>query len=374
MKRNGFVSIQNAHTIACKGYRPSYIQTGYENIIGQRTDKMFCFAASQGGKVLKMTDKAIQVQYDDGTIETAPVGRQYGSAEGSTYPHDVASTMKEGEKFQKGDAITYNKGFFAPDAVNPKRVTFMMSLPANVMYREDSKTHEDSCAISPSLGKLLETATTKVKSYVVKFDDILHNVAAQGKPLQPGDILMAIEAAVTGGTGGFDVESASKLSAMGRQIPTSSYTGVLDRIEVYYHGEKVDMHPTLKALADRSDKFFGDQSKDLDKPKINGRVDGDWSVKGKPLVLGEAEVRFLITVGIGMAPGDKLVFANQLKTTGGELLKTQMVTESGRVVDAEFSGRAAIKRIVNSHGLQGTTIGNMQALNQLFVKTYRQGT
>lgn len=189
--------------------------------------------------------------------------------------------------------------------------------------------------------------------------------------MNPGDILMAIEAAVTGGTGGFDAESASKLSNMGKQIPLSSYTGILDRIEVYYHGEKSDMHPSLKALADRSDRFFMEQSRDMEKPKVNGRVDGDWSVKGKPLALGEAEVRFLITVNFNMNPGDKLVFANQLKTTVGEIMRYQLVTESGRKIDGEFSGRAAIKRIVNSHGLQGTTTGNMMALNQLFVKTFK---
>jgi hypothetical protein len=133
------------------------------------------------------------------------------------------------------------------------------------------------------------------------------------------------------------------------------------------------MHPSLKSLADRSDRLFSEQEKDMGRTPINGRVDGDFSVKGKPLLLNQAEIRFYITVEHEMSPGDKGVFANQLKTTVGEEMEFDMKTESGIKVDAIFGGRSALKRIVNSYALIGTTTGILQTAAEHMVRLWEQG-
>ena len=214
------------------------------------------------------------------------------------------------------------------------------------------------------------TKTTKVKSYVVSFEQALHNAAKPGTQLEPEDVLMVIENAISVGVGNFDAESMATLRGAGTPAPRSSYTGHLDRIEVYYHGDKTDMHPSLKALADRSDRFFSEQQKDLGNDRLDGRVDGDFSVKGKPLMLNQAEVRFYITVEHDMSPGDKGVFANQLKTTVGEEMMFDMISEGGIKIDAMFGGRSAIKRIVNSYALIGTATGNLQKAQEHMVKMW----
>ena len=370
MKRNGFVSIQNAHTISCAGYHQPYVQTGYESLTLQRCDKMFGLAAKQNGKVIQLTEKAVRVVYEDGTEDSCPLGRQYGSAEGATYPHDIVPMVTEGAKFKKGDAICYHTGFFEPDFLDPKNVVMKFGMAVETAFMESARTHEDSCSISKKLASKLKSKTTKVKSYVVKFEQALHNVQKPGVNLEPEDVLLVIENEITVGVGNFDAESMATLKNAGTPAPRSSYTGTLDRIDVYYHGDKGDMHPSLKSLADRSDRMFSEQERDLGKTALTGRVDGDFSVKGKPLLLNQAEVRFYITVEHEMSPGDKGVFANQLKTTVGEEMAFEMVTESGIEVDAMFGGRSALKRITNSYALIGTATGNLQATADHMVKMW----
>jgi hypothetical protein len=57
--------------------------------------------------------------------------------------------------------------------------------------------------------------------------------------------------------------------------PRSGYTGTLDKIEVFYHGEKSDMTPSLKALADKSDKLLVDNAKAAGEPVVTGRGAGE---------------------------------------------------------------------------------------------------
>lgn len=369
-KRNVFVSIQNAHTIACEGNRQPYVQTGYETIAAQRVDNLFCFTAEEDGKVISLNDKGILVEYKSGLQRGVNLGRQYGNAEGATYPHDILPLLKEGEKFTKGDVIAYNSGFWEPDFLDPKKVVMKMGMMVWTAFEESATTHEDSCAISTELAKRMEAKTTKVKSYTVQFGQNLHEVLKPGTEVNPDSILMSIEDEITAGTGMFDVESAALLGKLSRNNPRASYSGGIDKIEVFYHGEKSDMSPSIKALADRSDKNFVDSSKAAGKPVVNGRVSGDYRVAGKNLQPDHAEIKFYITVSNSMGIADKLVVANQLKSTVGKTMNYSMTTESGRKLDGVFGGRSAIKRIVNSYAIEGSTTGILMFMDEKSIELY----
>ena len=364
------MSIQNGHTIACNGYRQPYVQTGYETVAAQRVDDLFCFTAKDKGKVISVTDKAILVEYGSGEQKGVYLGRQYGNAEGSTYPHDIVAMLKEGDTFENGDVIAYNTGFWEQDFLDSKKVVLKMSLLTNTAYEEDARTHEDSCSISSDLAKELISTTIKVKSYVVRFTQNLHEVQKPGANLEPETLLMSIEDEITSGTEMFDAESSALLGKLSRMNPRSGHSGSLDKIEVFYHGDKGDMSPVLRSLADRSDKQMVDQAKQAGKPAFNGRVSSEYRVVGKPLMLDTAELRFYISVNNEMSNGDKGVFANQLKTTVGEVMDYQMHTESGIKVDARFGGRSAIKRIVNSYAIEGTTTAILQEMAKKMVEMY----
>ena len=82
------------------------------------------------------------------------------------------------------------------------------------------------------------------------------------------------------------------------------FTGTIDKIEVFYHGDKADMSPTLKQLADASDRRMAQERKAQGLPVINGSVNDDYRVEGTPLILDRAEIRVYINVGNGLGSGD----------------------------------------------------------------------
>lgn len=369
-RRTGFVSVQQGHTLAAKDYKQPQLRTGYEYVIGQRTSDMFCYAAKQDGEIISKTDSGVIVKYKDGTTKGVSIGRQYGRAEGSTYPHDIVSDMEVGQKFKKGKVIAYNTGFFEQDILDPTQVLLKTSLLANTVMYESPQTHEDSSAISRELSGRLTAKTTKVKSYTVNFGNNILNAVKPGAPVSPRDVLMIIEDEITSNTGAFDEASLATLAKLSNMAPKASYLGTVDHIEVFYHGDKADMSATLKQLADRSDRVKGDQARSTGKPVITGAVNEDYRVAGVPLALDKAEIRFYITVENQQGVGDKNVFANQLKTVVGEVMDYDMHTESGEKIEAVFGFRSAAARIVSSPVIMGTTIGLLQVVAKKMVEAY----
>lgn len=371
-KRVNFVSIQQSHTIATDGYKPALLRTGYEYVIGHRTSDMFCTTAKQDGKVVEVSDKGIIVEYKDGTRSGVQLGRVFGKAEGSVYPHDITTDLAVGKAIKKGTVIAYNKGFFERDYLDPTQVTLKNAMVVKTAFYESNQTHEDSSSIARELSNQLRARTTKIKSYTVNFSQNLLDVVKVGSELHPRDILMLIEDEITSGQGGgFDEQSLRTLSKLSKQAPKSGYLGVLDKIEVFYHGDKVDMSPSLRALVDKSDKALIESCKASGKTPITGQVNSDYRVEGVPLVLDKAEVRFYITVQTDTGVGDKVVFANQLKSVIGEVMDYSMHTDTGEKVLAVFGMRSIYARVVTSPILIATTNTLLMKIGEKASKIYR---
>ena len=366
------VSIQQAHTVAAVGYRQNMFRTGYEYVVGQRSSDMFCYAAKQDGKVISKTADGILVEYKDGTRKGVALGRQYGRAEGSVYPHDVVSHLEPGQSFKKGEVIAYNTGFFEQDFMDPTAVVLKSSMMAKVVLYESAQTFEDSCAISSKLAQRCTMNSTKVKSFTVDFKQNLLNVAKPGQKLTPKDILMIIEDEITAGSDAFDEEALAVLASLSKSAPKAGYLGVLDHIEVFYHGSVDDMSSTLRALVDRSDKKKASQNKAIGKPPITGVVNSDYRVEGVPLALNKAEVRFYITVQTGTGSGDKLVFGNQLKSTIGEVMDYSMRTKDGDEIEGVFGFRSIAARMVTSASSIGTTNTLLKVVAKKAVELYKR--
>lgn len=370
MKRNGFTSIQNVHTVACAGYEPARIQTGVEGLIGQRTSDLFCKAAAQDGKITKLTKTGLTITYKDGTKEGMRLGRCYGDAEGSTYPHDLITNLKLGDTVKKGETVTYNKDFFTPNPLSPKHSLVKFFTYGNVAFMEVPETHEDSSSLRPHFAEKLLSKKTDPRSYIVRFGQSVHSVLEPGSPVTPDTVLMVIEDEITSGSNVFDKETTSTLARLSRNAPRAGHAGYLDRIEVYYHGDKQDMSKSIRKLADASDERMSNQSTSIDKKTITGKVSADWSVKGQPLALDTCEIVFYITSEKEMGNADKLVFSEQLKSTVGKIETRAIHTESGREVDAIFGGRSVINRITLSVIANGSTMAIMDDCKKRVLEAY----
>lgn len=370
-KRVNFIAIQASHGIACNGYSQQVVRTGYEQIIPQRTGDLFAMAARQDGKVISVTDDGIVVEYADGEVKGHQLGRRFGAAAGLTIPHTIVSEMKVGQKFKEGEMICYNSGFFEKDVLNPKGVIWKAGVMARVALLESTQTLEDSSSISPRIAGLLTTPMTKMKTYTVGFDQSVRRMVKVGDKVESEDILCIIEDAVTAGSDLFDESTLDTLRILSAQAPQAKVKGVVERIEVFYHGDMEDMSETLRALAKASDKEFIKRGKAVGKKGYTGSVDEGFRVDGTPLSLDTMAIRVYITSDVPAGVGDKGVFCNQMKTVFGEVLPGDVVTESGLVVDAIFGAKSIADRIVTSPEVIGTTTTLLDVLAKKALKAYR---
>ena len=373
-KRTNFTSIQNSHLLACKGYQPAAVRTGYEQVIAHRTGDLFAMTAKQAGKVVSVNEHGIVVQYEDGEVKGFELGRRFGDAAGLVVPHLVKTHMKAGQEFKPGELICYNDGFFTKDPLNPNGVVMKNTITVKTVLMEAMSTLEDSSAISKEAAELLTAKLTKTRTIVVNFDQQIHKLLKTGTIVESEDILCVIEDAVTAGNRLFDEASLDTLRILSAQTPKAKSKGTIERVEVFYHGELEDMSESLRALASESDKLLLKKSRAVGHKGYTGSVDEGYRVDGNPLLLDTAAIKIYITGDVAVGIGDKGVFGNQLKTVFGEIMEHDLLTESGVKVDAVFGATSIANRIVSSPDIIGTTTTLLKVIARKAAEIYRGGS
>lgn len=371
MKRANFISIQHAHGMACEGYHQAQVRTGYEQVIPFRVGPTYAVMAKKNGKVTSLTPTGIIAQYDDGELIGVEIGRKYGNASGLTIPHEIVTPLTNGETFQAGAPIAYNSGFFEPDFFDPKAIVWKSSTSARTVLLESTDTLEDSCAISQSLSSKLKTRITKMRTVIVNFGQQIHDIVSIGQEVEYDSILCVIEDAVSASSGMLDPSSISTLRALTSQTPKAKIRGKIERIEVFYHGEKEDMSSTLRAIANDSDYRLTSRLRSQGKKAYNGRVDENYRVENDSLQLDTAAINVYISAEVSAGVGDKGVFGNQLKTVFGRVFPDNIRTESGKKIEAVFGAKSVDDRVVMSPFIIGTTATLLDVIGKKAVEIYK---
>lgn len=304
----------HGHTIACEGYKQPMVRTGYEQVVAHRTTDMFAYSAKDDGVVIAKSAKGITIKYQDGSIKAVELGRRYGSASGLTFPQDVITPMELNQKFKKGDIVCYNTGFFEPDFYNPKNVVWKQGLVAKTVLWESNQTLEDASSVSTRLAGKLTTKTTKIKTIVVNFDQQILNLVKVGQRVEPEDFLCFIEDALTSNSNLFDEDSMNTLKMLTRQSPTAKVKGIIDKIEIFYNGDKEDMSTSLLGHVEKSDKEIMFACKARGDSPFTGAVTDDYRVEGNPLLMDTAAINIYITTDVPSLLGDYLLvlsFSNE---------------------------------------------------------------
>ena len=357
--------------MACEGYRPALVRTGYEQVIANRTSDLFAATAKKSGKVVALTEKGIIIEYDDGDRLAVELGRRFGKSSDLHIPHNVVTDMKLGQKVKEGDVVAYNTNFFFKDRLNPDGVSMSMSLTAKVVLLESTKTLDDSSAISEKLAEKLKTKIGYSRAIVVNFKDSVEKLVKVGDQLTSESILCYIQDEVTARSGAFDEDTIDTLRMLSAQSPQAKHRGIVEKIEVFYHGDKEDMSATLKAIANASDRELAVKMKSLGQKPVTGSVDNTYRIDGAPLQLDTLVIRVYITDLVPAGIGDKGVFANQLKTVFCDVMKHPYVSESGVEIDAVFGNKSVFNRIVNSPYLIGTATTLLKIIGRKAVSAYR---
>lgn len=370
--RINFISIQNSHVIACDGYHQPQVRTGYEYVMPSRVGPMFCYTAKEDGKIISLEDTGLVVQYKSGRVEGVELGMLHGRAEGTIYPQEVVAIVKQGQSVKKGDAIAYNTGYFEQDILDPSKIVYKYSKSVKVALYESPQTFEDSCAISKEMSGSLTTRVIQERNFTLGFDQAIAEVVRIGTHVEPNDILLVIQDQMSTSVGGFDEESLATLRKLSRQAPRARHMGVVDRIEVYYNGDKRDMHPSLKNLADNSDRRLSRIAKSTGRSSVSGKVNDSYRVAGTPLAMDQLEIKVYIITSDDSAVGDKLIFGAQGKSTVGEVMDYTMTTSSGDRIDAAFGYRSFMNRVVYSAYIIGTSTTLLDVIAKKAYELYKK--
>lgn len=304
-KRQVFSGVQQSHTLSASNYRSLPVRTGYDQKLFARQTDMFGASAEDEGVVEEVSSYAIKVRYKNGKIRTVELGQQFGHDGSLTVPHEIVTNLKVGAKVKKGDVLAYNSGFWEPDQTYPGQLAYRYGLLARIAIMENPYTFEDSTAVSKSLADKTQLKTTYVKEVVVDFGQSIHKLAKPGTELKVDDPLCYIEDSITSDSGMFDENSIDLLRNLSKSSPRSPVIGRVDKVEIFYNGDKEDMSESLRKLANMSDTVLVNRQKALGKKAYTGEVDETYRVDGNPLGLNQAVIVFNITTEQGLTSGDR---------------------------------------------------------------------
>lgn len=371
MKRIGFASIQQQQGLYADGYDLSPVRTGYEQVVGQRTSSIFATSADEDGEVIEVGKHAVTVKYQSGEVESMPLGVIHGSAAGVVYPHDLVTNLKRGDKFKRGDTISYNRKYFKLDRYNPTQASLMPGVIGVVVFSDNLDTLEDGSVVSESMAKKLNTQTSDVKNVVVRFDQHVKDLVKVGDHLDLNSILCIIEDPETAGNTLFDEASIETLKRLSAATPTAKVVGTVSRIECFYHGDLEDMSGNLRKLAEQSDKERMVIAQQLGKSAYTGEVDSSFRIKGQVLEPDSMVIRIYIDHDIPFGTGDKAVLCNQMKTVISRVMTGVNTLEDGTPIDIIFGNTSVEERMVMSPKLIATTSMLLKQLSKHIAGVYR---
>lgn len=371
MKRIGFASIQQQQGLYADGYDLSPVRTGYEQVVGQRTSSIFATAAERDGQVVALDKNGITIQYEDGEVDAFQLGTIHGSAAGVVYPHELVTKWKKGDKFKRGDTITYNRKYFKEDRYNPDQVSLMPGVIGVVTFNDNLDTLEDGSVVSESIAKKLNTQTTDVKNVIVRFDQYVSELVKVGDHLDLSSILCIIEDPETAAGSLFDDASIETLKRLSSATPTAKVVGTVSKIECFYHGDIDDMSDNLRALAEASDNARAEIAKQTGRNAYSGEVDSSFRIKGQILEPDSMVIRIYIDHDIPFGTGDKAVLCNQMKTVISRVMTGTNTLEDGTPIDIIFGNTSVEERMVMSPKLIATTSILLKALSKRVAGVYR---
>ena len=339
-------------------------------MIAHRVDDLYAHTAKGEGEITDVRDNSLTITYDDGSSEKVAIGRDYGVASDLVIPHDVLANVEKGQRVSEGHVVSYNKGFFRVDPMDPSQVLASQGVMAKVTLMERSHTFEDASVISQKLAQKIATPKAKKRTIYVHFDQTVKNLVKAGDAVDIETILCTIEDPVTADNDLFDDDTLDTLKLMGSRTPMAKFAGVVDRLEVFYHGDKDDMGESLRAIADASDKRLKKRRKEQGKKEVTGEVDGTIRIDKNALDLDTAAIQVIMSGSLGAGVGDKGVFGHQLKTVFSHVMTGENRTQSGEDIDAMFGYMSVSNRVVISPEVMGTTNTLLRKISKKVAETY----
>jgi len=372
-KRVNFITVQHGHGIQSAGGEVQGARTGMERVIASRMTPEFATTAKGPGEITELSENHLVVTYKDGVIDRFPLGLLHTSAEGSTYPNTIKTGLKLGDKVEQYDVMTYNAGFFKPSSIDKRRVDYMNGCVGRVALREATYTVEDSSSLAVAFAQRMTTLVSKPKTIIVDFREGVEGLVKVGDKVDLDTILCTIQGAVSSDAGLYDDATRETLARWAAMAPRAKAVGVVAKIDVMYNGDIDDMSETLQVIASESERERKRSARRLGEEYRTGQVPRQVRIDGHNLERDQAIIMVYITTPVAMGIGDKLVIANQMKSTVGEILFGDNRTVEGETIDLIFGAKSCVDRIVTSPFTIGTTNTVLRFIGEEAFKMYFEG-
>jgi len=360
LKRLNFLSTQYDSVYPLKNYRAMPLHTPMEYQIPYMVDEEFAVMAPENGKVLTLDEDGMTVLYDNGEEKGYTLGRVYGHVAGITVPHTVYTDLKVGSKFKKHEPVCWNTAYFKRDYLRPDRLAQKQALIIPTILQEIPLTFEDSSAMYEGLGDEFKVDLAAERDIHVPFTTELAGVVNVGDEVDENDSLFVMVPEHLQAADGVDNALTESLKELNKDAPKAKSAGVVERIDVFYYGQRDEMHPTLRKLANASDKRRKKRVKQLKQTleSENGMVTSSVNFGGNKIQPNTAVIKYYITKrDLPTVSGNKTVNGAQLKNTVSQQLADPIPSvDSDEEALAYFSYNGNNNRVVLSPMEQG--LGN----------------
>lgn len=359
-KRVNFINIQNSSSTFVKDQTPMPLRTGYERIMAHRFKSidgdLWAAMAKDDGEVVSIKNNVITVKYKDGETDAVELGVRHGVWSGQHVPHEVITELKVGDKVKKDNVIAYNKHYFKRDSLYPDQVIFANSTLARVVIWESDDTYEDSSAITSELAERLTTTFAEKRVVKVNFDFEIRNLVNVGDVVEADDLLcMLFPPLSTDAADRHDEIAQDILERLSNESPRAKKRGKITSIKVMYSGDIEKMTSSLKHLVEHHDGDIYRKCKQLKIQPHDGTIPPNVRVGGTEVGDDVVMIQIMIDYDLGMAGGDKVVFAHQAKSVVNGIVTGRLETKTGVKCQAIFGGRSIEARIIRSIYYMGTS-------------------
>lgn len=317
---------------------------------------------------------ALVIRYKSGKKVLVNFGEEYSNNSSNGFfvnQEVVINGYKKGDRFKKGEILTYNHQFFQADPYDKKTVRYKIGVQTKVALLDNGGTIEDASILTqPLCDKMIFNPVHQVE-VILTTDTNIRSFVHIGEEVNSTDSLLVWDESAFDPGDEDDPQLIAMLSKFNNSSKRAGHTGKVVKIEALYKSPLSTMTPSMQKLIKHAV-----EKKNLEASLAEGCVNADDHLKSQPLVgttkvgttLLEPEtviLRFYIKQTKSMSPGDKLFFGNCLKSVVAQVYPDYIEVEDGSIkVEAATSARGILQRIITSPFLTGIAGACLEKLEQ----------
>lgn len=198
---------------------------------------------------------------------------------------------------------------------------------------------------------------------VINATDNIINITKIGNKIKPDETVLTVSDQAID-LSDLTEDEIELMNEANNSVLKAKYFSEVDNIEILYNCELEDMSESLRALVMVSDKKLKERYGYI------GRVNSGYSIQGRPLQLGQVEVRIFLKASDSMGLADKAICGSQLKCTVGDIFKNVYSYTDKKPIDAVFSTTSFEKRITPSFIKIGVMTTGMKIIEENAIAIY----